>query len=140
MRRAICPAASPSVKETEAKQADGIDGIQLEIPLFSCQNLVADREGGIEKFSIPEENGRIFLHFYDDGFIACCLAIDIEHAIPSHFHRIQLLWFEELQITDTVLPRQADNGVEKINEELLVRLSVEDAVNAKDCERVDVVF
>ena len=64
-------------RENEIQNADGIDIIQMKIPVASPV-LLDNREGGIEHATVFEEVLTGLLHFHDELLAVLALAVDIE--------------------------------------------------------------
>lgn len=123
------------VVENEVEYAYRIDRRELEVP-FPPQRLLLDREASIENASVLEEVLFRLLDFNDEAFPILTLAIDVEDGFAVDWCVAQVLGAFVGQLLDSVAFGQ--QRVEEVNQELLIRLRSENALEAKIGQQIDV--
>ena len=122
----------------EVEQGNGIDMIELEIPLIPLGRLFSDREGGVEEGAILEIRLVRILHFYNELLAVFALTIYIKDGSAvgidiSHMLRVQIRYV----LHNLFAIKQA---VEEANEQILVHCCSKNSLETEVGQQADVSF
>ena len=122
----------------EVEQGNGIDMIELEIPVTPLWCLFTDREGGVEKGAILEIRLVGILHFNDELLTVFALAIYIKDGSAVGIDISYVFW---IQIRYVLYNLSAiKQAVEEANEQILVHCCSENSLETEVGQQADISF
>ena len=120
------------------EQSYHIDVFELVVPCVALLGLLADWEGSIVERTVLEIGLGSVLHLYDKLLALLVLAIDVENGLAVGTDIPDMLAVEERHVLDDLLAIK--EGVEKVDEQVLVWNSAEDALETEIGQQTDISF
>jgi len=111
---------------------------QIEVPVCALRCLLFDREGGIVQRPVLEILLVGILHFHDELFALLVLAIHVEDGFPVCVDVSDMFAVEVFHISDDLF--FLEQGVQEVDEQVLVGLGAENALETEVGEQADISF
>ena len=125
------------VGEDEVEDADGVHGLQLEVPVAS-HGLLPDGERGIVDAAVLEVVLLGLLHLDDELLALLVLAVDVEDGLAVDVACAEMFVVEVGDVADDLMT--VEQGIEETDEQVLVHLRAEELLEAEVGVWVDVSF
>ena len=122
----------------EVEQGNGIDMIELEIPLIPIGRLFSDREGGVEEGAILEIRLVRILHFYNELLTVFALAIYIKDGSAVSIDISYVLWIQILHVLHNL--SAIKQAIKEANEQILVHCCSENSLETEVGQQADISF
>ena len=120
------------------KQSHHVDVLQLKVPRGAFRCLLADGEGGVVERAVLEIRLVGVLHLHDELLAALVLAIHVEDCLALRINVAHVLAVEVRHVTDHLLA--VEEGVQEVDEQHLVGLLAEDALEPEIGQKADIFF
>ena len=120
------------------EQSYHIDVFELVVPYIALHGLLADWEGSIVERTVFKKSLIGILHLDDKLLTLLVLAIDIENGLAVGTDIPDMLAVEERHVLYDLLAIK--EGVEKVDEQVLVGNSAEDALETEIGQQTDISF
>ena len=123
------PCVFQPVGEIEVQQADGVDGVEVEIPVASALRLFADGERGVVDGAVLEELLVDILHLDNELLALVVLTVDVEHGAAGVHPVTELLGVQIGDFLHVLLA--AEHGVEEAFQEFFVEFPAKQSLEAE---------
>ena len=115
--------------KVEVQEADGVDRVQVEVPVAATLCLLADGKRGIIYRAVLEELLVHVLHLHDELLATFVGAIHVEDGTASVGAVAEVLGVEVGDVAHRLLA--VEQGVEETHEQLLIELGTEEPLETE---------
>ena len=115
--------------KVEVQEADGVDRVQVEVPVAATLCLLADGKRGIIYRAVLEELLVHVLHLHDELLATLVGAIHVEDGTASVGAVAEVLGVEVGDVAHRLLA--VEQGVEETHEQLLIELGTEEPLETE---------
>ena len=115
-----------------------VDAFQAEVPVGPLLGLFAYGEGGVEERSVLEMLLVGILHLHDELLSLLVFAVHVEDGLAFSIHIADMLVVQVFHVLDDL--ETFKQRVEEIDEQVLVGLCSENALEAEVGQQADVAF
>ena len=126
-----------AIGKHEIQHANGIDIVQMVVPLLAFYSLLADGERGVIDAAIFEVLLLRFLHLNDETAAVARHAVHIEHGATVTIALAKVLGIQVLYIGN-LLFLAIEQGIEETDEQVLVHFCTEEFLETEIGIRIDV--